>query len=82
MQIRAADPVDTAAVVELNAVVQQMHYEARPDWFVAPDTEAIRSWLTASLDRDALFIFVAEDDGGVVDELLTWVRSLARISRC
>jgi diamine N-acetyltransferase len=66
MQIRAAEPADTEAVVHLNAMVQQMHYEARPDWFVAPDAEAIRTWLTASFERDDLFIFVAEDEGHVV----------------
>jgi diamine N-acetyltransferase len=66
MLVRAAEGADVSAVAALNATVQQLHYEARPDWFVAPDREAIASWLTATLSRDDVFVFVAEEDRRVV----------------
>ena len=66
MEIRVAEAVDLPAVVELNAMVQQLHYAARPDWFMAPDADTIGSWLTERLHRDDVFVFVADDDGCVV----------------
>ena len=66
MLVRAAEAADVSAVAALNATVQQQHYEARPDWFVAPDLEAIASWLTATLGRDDVFVFVAEEDRQIV----------------
>ena len=33
MLVRAAEEVDVSAIAALNATVQQLHYEARPDWF-------------------------------------------------
>ena len=55
-----------SAIAALNVTVQQLHYAARPDWFVAPDVEAIASWLIATLGRDDVFVFVAEDDRRIV----------------
>ena len=66
MLVRAAEEADVPAVAALNATVQHLHHEARPDWFVPPDGEAIASWLTATLDRDDVFVIVAEEDRQVV----------------
>ena len=66
MLVRAAEEVDVSAIAALNAAVQQLHHEARPDWFVAPDGKAIASWLMTTLGRDDVFVFVAEEDGRIV----------------
>ena len=66
MLVRAAEEADVAAVAALNATTQQLHYEARPDWFVALDVKAIASWLAATLGREDVFVFVAEEDRRIV----------------
>lgn len=80
MLVRAAEEADVSAVAALNATVQQLHYEARPDWFVAPDVEAIASWLTATLRRDDAFVFVAEEDSRIVGYALANAAPSARDS--
>ena len=57
---------DLEAIVRLNASVQQLHYDSRPDWFVAPDLVEIGAWLRTVTNRDDVFIFVADDSGCVV----------------
>ena len=70
MLVRAAEEADVPAVAALNATVQLLHHEARPDWFVPPDGEAISSWLTATLGREDVFVFVAEEDRQIVGYVL------------
>jgi GNAT superfamily N-acetyltransferase len=77
MLVRAAEAADVSAVAALNATVQQLHYEARPDWFVAPDAEAIASWLTATLGRDDVFVFVAEEDERILGYAVATLRRRA-----
>src|SRR5690242_16151279 len=62
MLVRFADERDLPDVVELNAAVQLLHHEARPEWFVPPDTAAVSTWLTTAIRRDDVFVFVAEDE--------------------
>src|SRR5437763_11288608 len=66
MLVRVAEKRDLRDVAELNAAVQRLHYEARPDWFVPHDAASVSTWLTSAIERDDVFIFVAEDDERVV----------------
>lgn len=63
MLVRGATKADVDTIAELNAAVQSLHHEQRPDWFLTPDLVAIRSWISTTIDRENVFIFVAEEDG-------------------
>lgn len=67
MFIRRAELADADDLARLNGIVQQLHFEERPDWFKPPDLEAflpvVEGWLTS----DHTVVFVAScDDGELV----------------
>ncbi len=48
---RRAELAEAEHVAGLNGIVQQLHYEQRPDWFKPPNPSAflpvVRSWLNS-----------------------------------
>lgn len=61
---RRAELDEAEQVADLNRLVQQLHYEQRPDWFKPPNSSAflpvVRSWLSS----DSTAVFVAQDVDG------------------
>lgn len=62
MSIRAAGPADAPILAELNGVVQQVHHDALPGQFKAPDPAAVRGFFDEHLARPETVAFLAEDD--------------------
>lgn len=60
--IRAAGPADAPVLADLNGVVQQVHHDALPGQFKAPDAAAVRGFFDGCLGRAETVAFVAEDD--------------------
>jgi ribosomal protein S18 acetylase RimI-like enzyme len=52
---------DARVVAELNVVVQALHAEARPDWFLPPDADAYTPVVDAWLQQENVKVFIAED---------------------
>jgi ribosomal protein S18 acetylase RimI-like enzyme len=64
VRVRQAHPNDARTIAELNAIVQQLHFDERPDRFVAPDPDATKPHFRQRLARDDIRVFVAEDGDG------------------
>ncbi len=62
MPIRAATSADAPVLAELNGVVQQVHHEALPGQFKAPDPDAVKDLFDVWLERAETLSFLAEDD--------------------
>ena len=62
--VRAARPNDARQVAKLNEIVQQLHYDSRPDWFKAPDAEAFLPVVEDWLSSKDVAVFVAATLGG------------------
>lgn len=64
--IRRAGRDDVPAVVELNGIIQGLHYGRRPDWFKPVDAASFVSIVGRWLDSPDAVVFVAEQDGEVI----------------
>ncbi|MEM9654432.1 MAG: GNAT family N-acetyltransferase [Actinomycetota bacterium] len=62
--IRPADETEAEEIASLNGVVQQLHYERRPDWFKPPDATSFLPVVRAWLASETTTVFVATDDSG------------------
>lgn len=58
--IRAAAPGDETALAGIAAVVQELHFAARPDVFKAVDVGALRTWFRSALGDAEPRIVLAE----------------------
>jgi ribosomal protein S18 acetylase RimI-like enzyme len=66
LSTRAATQADLGALVELNAEVQALHFESRPDQFKPVNRAAIERWLAEHLQDPAARVWVAEAEPLVV----------------
>jgi ribosomal protein S18 acetylase RimI-like enzyme len=64
MLIRLATPSDAPILARLNGVVQQVHHEALPDQFKAPDPDAVEPFFAEQLARLEVVAYVADEAGG------------------
>jgi diamine N-acetyltransferase len=63
LTVRQAALADVAALSQLNAEVQALHVDARPDIFVPVSPSALAEWFHGMLDRPACRAWLAEVDG-------------------
>lgn len=61
---RPAEAADADSIADLNCVVQQLHYEQRPDWFKPPNAAGFLPVVQAWLSSESTAVFVAQDGGG------------------
>jgi len=61
--VRRAGPADVVALSQLNAHVQAIHVDARPDVFVPVSAAALAAWFRGMLDRAECRVWLAEGDG-------------------
>jgi len=64
MPVRTACPSDAQALGALNAVVQNLHHDALPQQFMAPDGSAGEAYLAERLAKPETVALVAEDRSG------------------
>lgn len=62
MNVRRATIDDAQSMASLNANVQQMHHEERPDWFKPVDENAIMEMYRNRLMDPTITTFIAEHD--------------------
>ncbi len=78
MHIRRATADDAELLARLNAPVQQLHYEARPDFYKPPAlTAELIADFRERLLRDDICAFVAEEEGEPIGYLLAHVTERA-----
>lgn len=73
IETRLATPADAEVVAQLNAVVHQLHADARPDVFAPADAVQLCEWLRARLTEATTRCFVAEQGGQALGYLLAFV---------
>lgn len=61
---RLADAAEAEQVADLNGIVQQLHYEQRPDWFKQPNASAFLPVVRAWLSSESTVVFVAQGADG------------------
>jgi len=61
--IRAAGAGDDAVLAEIAAVVQQLHFQERPDVFKPVNVEALRDWFRSALQSSQRHVLLAEVAG-------------------
>src|SRR3569623_1006687 len=61
--VRAAGPADEASLADLAAVVQQLHFAARPDVFKPVNVEALQGWFREALRSNQRRVLLAEAAG-------------------
>ncbi len=66
MEIRAARPVDTLAILELLSQIGRVHYELRPDMFQSGAQKFGASQVLARLDNPKTPVFVAVEGNEVL----------------
>jgi GNAT superfamily N-acetyltransferase len=69
MPVRRATEADLDRLGALNAGIQQLHADGRPDLFRAPDHEALRTFFAERL-ADGAIILIADLDGTAAGYLL------------
>jgi len=62
MKVRRATADDAESMASLNASVQQVHHEERPDWFKPVDENAIAQMYRNRLMDPTVTAFIAEED--------------------
>ncbi len=70
IRIRRAEQHDLDAIVALNTQVQELHVEARPDFFKSTSREEVREWLGSALHDPVITVWVATSSEEVVGYLL------------
>jgi GNAT superfamily N-acetyltransferase len=71
--IRAAVPGDEALLAVLNEFVHELHVANRPEYFKPTRPEHVSAWFRSLLQKPAVLIWIAEEDGvpvGYVSALL------------
>lgn len=66
LYVRAAHCADLAALVEISAELNALHFAERPDQFQAVERSAIERWLLDLLKNPTAHVWVAERDGAVL----------------
>lgn len=77
VRIRPATLADVASLVRLNAVVQQLHLDQRPDQFAPATPSDVTAWFRGLLPQAHCSAWIAECDALVVGYLLGLVHSRA-----
>ena len=72
--IRGAGPDDAEVLARLNGVVQQIHLDARPDFFGPAHHAGLPAWFRTQLADAGTRCFIAEAEGRAVAYLLAFVR--------
>lgn len=62
LSIRAAAPADAGLLARLNAAVQDLHRERRPDWFSSTDPTEVAAWFGVQLTEPGACGWIAEVD--------------------
>ena len=75
MNIRRAVPADAMTVAHLNAVVHQLHAEARPDVFSEASAAQLVDWVRERLLEPATRCYLAEKDGEAIGYVLTFLKA-------
>ena len=72
--IRSATASDVPPVASLNAEVQALHFENRPDQFKPASLPDIERWIEQLLHNPAARVWVAESDSVLVGYVAVLVR--------
>lgn len=66
IEIRAAKHGDEASLVELTAIVHEMHLAAEPECFKPMDPSEMTEWFVARIDNPQTSIWIAEAAGDAI----------------
>ena len=80
--IRAARRGDEDALAKLNAFVQDLHVERRPDQFKPADTSEVARWFGSLLEDPAARIWIAEQEGEPVGYVVALLRERSENPFC
>lgn len=75
VSIRSATVADAPLLARLNAAVQELHREHRPDWFSAADPAAVAAWFVAQLGEPGARAWIAEVDDAPAGYVLALPRT-------
>lgn len=70
LTVRAAVVGDEARLAVLNRFVHELHLAYRPDYFKPTRAEHVSAWFRSMLQKPAVLIWIAEDDGEPVGYVL------------
>jgi GNAT superfamily N-acetyltransferase len=82
VNIRPAVPGDERALAILNGISQRLHVASRPDFFKPAQLDEVTAWFRTLLDRPAVGIWLAEDEGTPVGYVLAFVHERAANPFC
>ena len=67
---RAAVPGDEGLLAVLNGFVHELHVAKRPEYFKPAGAEHVSAWFRSILQKPAVLMWIAEDDGVPVGYVL------------
>jgi GNAT superfamily N-acetyltransferase len=80
--VRAAVPGDEALLAVLNGFVHEVHVAHRPEYFKPARAEHVAAWFRSILEKPAVLIWIAEEDGEPVGYVLALLHERAENPFC